>query len=252
MRRRARDDFSVSLATETSWVFVSLGNLSKNVSLGKLPKHFTNMTTIIKSAGIIPIYHGKVYFLKDKRGKLCDFGGKREGQESPEQTAWRESREEGGFDKTNCIKVLGLKCSIAASYSIRVCEINKLPVAKEQNTSVVTMDYDVAWRTKQLHFRVASTLGLKQLFGDYKNSKRKRDEPVRPMFLDHVGPDMVRYKQSRNSAIEMEVKIDPVEITIPIDTKARTKAKLQKKKNDLLKEIAEVNAQLEKENRRLL
>jgi len=168
----------------------------------------------IKSAGILPIYNGKVYFLKDNKGKLCDFGGKLDsGRETPEHAAWREAREEGGFDKTNCIKVIKV-LNNKSKHSIRVCEINKLPIAIEQNTSVLTMDYNDAWITKQLHFRVQSTSGLKKLLEDYKNSKRKRDEPVRPMFLDHVGPDKVHYKKSKRSGFEIEVKVDPVEITM--------------------------------------
>ena len=177
----------------------------------------------INSAGILPIYNGKVYFLKDNKGKLCDFGGKiYSRRETPDHAAWREAHEEGGFDKTNCIKVINV-LNNKSKHSIRVCEINKLPIAIEQNTSVVTMDYNDAWITKQLHFRVQSTSGLKKLLEDYKNSKRKRDEPVRPMFLDHVGPGNVHYKKPKRSGFEQfrsgkddddEVKVDPVEITM--------------------------------------
>jgi hypothetical protein len=139
------------------------------------------------SAGVLPIYDGQVYFLREPKG-LTDFGGKKEGNETASETAWREAKEEGAFDESNCKKVL-MTILNKSLHKLFVCEVDKKPTARERGTTVITMDFHTAFERKLIQFRLASCAGLCALFKRYYENKKPDDENKKPKFdfiLDQV------------------------------------------------------------------
>ena len=136
------------------------------------------------SAGVLPIYEGQVYFLRDLKGKggrlLTDFGGKKKRNETASETAWREAKEEGAFDRTNCKKVLMTILS-KKHHKLFVCEVDKKPTARERGTTVITMDFHKAFERKLIQYRLASCGGLCALFKRYYENK-KPVEQKKPEF----------------------------------------------------------------------
>ena len=144
------------------------------------------------SAGVLPIYEGQVYFLRDLKGKggrlLTDFGGKKKRNETASETAWREAKEEGAFDESNCKKVL-MTILNKSLHKLFVCEVDKKPTARERGTTVITMDFHTAFERKLIQFRLASCAGLCALFKRYYENKKPDDENKKPKFdfiLDQV------------------------------------------------------------------
>ena len=158
----------------------------------------------IKSAGVLPIYGGSLFFLQNSEGELEDFGGKRLANETPKQAAEREAKEEGDFE---IVKQLSTMLKNKSKHAIYVCEVNKKPVAKEHGTAVVEADFHEARENGRLAFRVASTGGLCAFFRRYydanSNGKREREEPTPPMFLP------IKYPKIQNGqVVEIEMKVE--------------------------------------------
>lgn len=180
----------------------------------------------IKSAGVLPIYGGSLFFLQNSitegpvpvKGKLEDFGGKLRANETPKQAAWREAKEEGDFEIVKQLTMLTNK----SKHAIYVCEVNKKPVAKEHGAAVVEADFHEAFKNERLAFRVKSTAGLCAFFRRYydanPNGKRDREESAPPMFLP------IKYPKIQNGqVVEVEVKVEPIEITKPTKKPAAKK-----------------------------
>ena len=138
------------------------------------------------SAGVLPIYEGQVYFLREPKG-LTDFGGKRERNETASETAWREAKEEGAFDRTNCKKVLTTILS-KKHHKLFVCEVDKKPLARERGKTVIPMDFHKAFDSKRIQFRLAACGGLCALFKRYYENKKpvEQKKPEFDFILDQV------------------------------------------------------------------
>ena len=139
-----------------------------------------------KSAGVLPIYDGQVYFLREPEG-LTDFGGKKKRNETASETAWREAKEEGAFDESNCKKVL-MTILNKSLHKLFVCEVDKKPTARERGTTVITMDFHTAFERKLIQFRLASCAGLCALFKRYYENKKpvEQKKPEFDFILDQV------------------------------------------------------------------
>ena len=75
----------------------------------------------IKSAGVLAIYGGSLFFRRNSKGELEDFGGKLRANETPKQAAEREAKEEGGFEIVKQLMMLTNK----SKHAIYVCEVEQ-------------------------------------------------------------------------------------------------------------------------------
>ena len=76
--------------------------------------------------------------LLQKLGKLSDFGGKREGNETLYTTATRELEEESGITEADITRVYGV--FLGRYYGVVVAEVNKEPAAIEAGSTIVRME----------------------------------------------------------------------------------------------------------------
>ena len=149
-----------------------------------------------KAAGIVPIYDGRVYLIKQPGKKPSDFGGKLNARELANLTdnvvfdgACRKAKEEGGFAAENIIKVVRKFHNAKCKYVIFVCEVNKEPVAVKAGTSIVQKQFGPdEWGLFPLgnyHFRLGSTPHIGRFLATYT----KEEEPVEtgPQSLSALG-----------------------------------------------------------------
>ena len=107
------------------------------MSMSKFTMAQTRALKAKQSGGVIPRFDGEWYML-DQSGKLCDFGGKRKGNETLMNTALREFQEESGLTQDNITRVHGVYCG--RFYGVIIVDVDKEPVAVEAGSTIVRME----------------------------------------------------------------------------------------------------------------
>ena len=142
--------------------------------MSKFTKEQMNELRVKSHGGVMPRYNG-AWYLHRKLGKLSDFGGKREGNETLMETALREFKEESGLTEDNITHIHGVYIG-RYNYGVIVVEVDKEPVAMEPGSTIVRMEnYSTADVSGRLFIK-----GLEYKMRDIEMAEVASDEDTTP------------------------------------------------------------------------